>query len=265
MVEIVISKSRFKKIVVGGGVLFAGAGFLFLMTGLAGRAPGGYFFSRATASLTDQPLAQKIYSLFECPCCGRPIDAECCDLAKERKEYVDSLVRGGGSEEDIVLAYVRKYGLDSFKDESKREEFERKLAQAAPARRPVISLAPAVRDLGNVSQEGGVVAVFFEVKNEGREDLVINRLETSCGCTSASIVFRGKEGPRFSMPGSSANEAAKGWQVTIPPGQTAQLKVYYDPEVHRGFRGAAVREIYVFSNDPVNLEKKVRIELKQVD
>lgn len=60
-------------------------------------------------------------------------------------------------------------------------------------------------------------------------------------------------------------ESPSGWQVSIPPDQSAQLKVYYDPSVHPDLRGPVIREIYIFSNDPVEIEKKVQIELNQIN
>ncbi|MDP3995768.1 MAG: DUF1573 domain-containing protein, partial [bacterium] len=167
--------------------------------------------------------------------------------------------------DEIILAYIKKYGLDSFIDEEKQQEYRELLIKEAPADRPVISLSPSSFDFGDVSQKEGVAATLFIVKNEGEKDLVIDRLETSCGCTSASIVFQGEEGPTFNMPGHDINEQIEGWQVVIAPGDEAQLKVYYDPDVHEDFRGPAIRTISIFSNDSLDFEKKVTVELNQVD
>lgn len=208
--------------------------------------------------------AQEIYPIFECPCCGKPIDECTCPMAKERKAFVDGLTSANISEEKAVATYVKKYGLESFVDENKKKEFREKLAQEAPVVRPIIAVGHDSYDFGDVSQKEGKVFTSFELKNEGKNDLVIDRLETSCGCTFASIVFKGEEGPQFTMPGMNY-ENPTDWKVSIPPGEQAQLKVMYDPDVHQDFRGAATREIYVFSNDPIDFEKKVRIELNQVD
>lgn len=208
--------------------------------------------------------AEEIYPLFICPCCGKTIDADCCGMAKERKSFVDTLSQEQLSKEEIILAYIKKYGLDSFKDNDKKEEFRTSLVQTAPSDRPIISLTPDSYDFGVVSQQGGVAVTIFELENKGLSDLIINKIETSCGCTSASIIYKGNEGPRFAMPGHGINENIKDWQVAIPAGEKAELKVYYDPNVHQDFLGAAIREIYVFSNDPIDFDKKVKIELNQV-
>lgn len=217
-------------------------------------------------SFSVKPVsAQEIYPIFECPCCGKPIDQCTCPMAKERRAFVDGLTSGDISEEEAIMIYAKKYGLESFIDEKKKEEFTEKLIQAAPADRPIIMVNPDSFDFDDVSQEKGVVTTFFEIENEGKSDLVIEKLETSCGCTSASIIDHGLEGPKFSMPGHGANEQIGDWQVIIPPGEKAQLKVYYDPNVHEDFRGAVTRTVSIFSSDPINFEKKVTIELDQVD
>lgn len=207
--------------------------------------------------------AQEIYSLFGCPCCDKAIDICTCPMAGERRAFIDDLTEK--SEQAIIKAYIEKYGLDSFEDETKKEEFIKELIKQAPINRPIISLTPNIYDFGDISQQKGIAIAFFEIKNNGQEDLIINRLETSCGCTSASIIFQGQEGPRFAMSGHGINEKIKDWQIAVPAGGIAQLKIAYDPDIHQSFRGAAIREISVFSNDPINFQAKVMVELNQVD
>lgn len=215
--------------------------------------------------LVQKASAQEMYQLFQCPCCGKPIDTECCGMAKERKAFVDGLLAGDPARDDAVMIYVKRYGLNSFRDENEKAKFRDALVALAPRDRPIVSLSPPSKDLGDVSQQKGIVSTAFTLKNEGKTDLVINKLETSCGCTTAAVVYGGEEGPRFGMPGHGMNEKITGWQVTVPPGQQAELKVYYDPNVHKNFRGPAMRDVYVFSNDPIDFQKKVSIRLEQVD
>ena len=218
------------------------------------------------SSLVQPVLAEDIYPLFLCPCCGQPLDKKniCCDLAKERIDYIDSQVSKNFPEKEIILDYAKKYGINSFADQSKAGEIKEELLKTAPQDRPIISLNHDTFDFGDVSQKKGEVFHYFEIKNEGKTDLAINKLDSSCGCTSASVVFEGKEGPRFAMAGHGT-ESPTDWKISIPGGETAQLKVYYDPNVHIDFRGEATREIYIFSNDPIDFEKKATIELNQVD
>ena len=227
---------------------------------------GGSAPSLANVSLVNTVSAAEIYPMFFCPCCGQPLDKKniCCEAAQERIDYIDSLAEKNLSENEIILEYVKKFGLNSFTDATKQEEFKAELAKSAPADRPIINIVSGSVDLGDVSQSKGITTTFFEIKNTGKRDLIIGKLDTSCGCTSAAIIYKGEEGPRFAMAGHGI-ESPSGWQVSIPPDQSAQLKVYYDPSVHPDLRGPVIREIYIFSNDPVEIEKKVQIELNQVD
>lgn len=218
------------------------------------------------STAADRGSAEDIYSLFICPCCGKPLDknAPCCLMAEERIAFIDSLIQAGKPENEIILEYAKKYGLNSFVDKNKQTELRTELMKSAPADRPIISISPSSKDLGEVSQKKGAVTSIFDLKNEGKKDLVINKLDTSCGCTSASIVYQGKEGPVFAMAGHGIVNPTN-WQIVIPAGETAQLKVYYDPNVHKDLRGPVTREINIFSNDPLDFEKSVTIELNQTD
>jgi hypothetical protein len=254
------SKLKFTILSLGIALTISLVGNIWLIR--ENKPPGNLLIGQAGSSLVEAVSAKEIYPLFECPCCGKSIDRCTCPMAKERKAYVDGLTETGGARDEIILAYVKKYGLNSFIDKNRQREVREKLIAAAPNDRPIISLTPDSYDFGDISQKKGIATTFFELKNEGKSDLVIDRLETSCGCTSAAIVYQGKEGPKFGM---NMGQKIPKWQISIPPGQTAQLKVYYDPNFHKDFRGAAIREISVFSNDPIDFEKKVGIELNQIN
>ena len=208
--------------------------------------------------------AEEIYPQFICPCCGQLLDKNnvCCGAAKERIDYIDSLVDDGISENDVVIKMVQKYGIDSLSSEFKKEEVKKELAKSAPEDRPIINIEPDAYDFGDVSVAKGVVSTIMTMRNGGNDDLIINNIDSSCMCTTASIISNGVEGPRFGM---SMHGNPKGWSVTIPPGKEAQLKIYYDPTVHPDIVGQhLVRIISVFSNDPVNFEKKIRVDIDQV-
>ena len=222
--------------------------------------------NQVVSVLGEPALAEDMYPMFFCPCCGEPLDKKniCCEMAQERIDYIDSMVVKGMPEKEIQLEYVKKYGLNSFIDATKGEALKEELAKSAPVNRPQIAITPDYKDLGDISEKGGEMYAFFDVENKGKTDLVINKMDTSCGCTSSAIVFNGKEGPRFAMAGHGV-ESPTNWSVSIPPGAKAQLKIYYDPTVHEGFRGPATREVYIYSDDPINFETKITIDLNQVD
>ncbi len=248
------------------GVLILGVLATYIFTQTGGFGVKESFASNQEASLLETVSAEKIYPLFVCPCCGQPLDKNkiCCGMAKERIDYIDSQVNSKSSKDDIILAYVKKYGLTSFKDEAKREEFKQKLSERAPQVRPQIAVEPRVYDFGKVSQVKGVVSTVLTLKNEGKAPLVIDNISTSCGCTSASIVYKGIEGPKFTMPGHG-KENPKDWSVSIAYGDKAHLKIYYDPNMHKNLRGPITRTVSIFSNDPVDFIKEATIKLEQVE
>ncbi len=123
-----------------------------------------------------------------------------------------------------------------------------------------MNITPASFDFDKVSQAGGVVSTSFKIENTGSSDLIIDDMLSSCSCTSAALKVNGKEGPKFGMHNNPRN-----WSETIPPGGTAELIVYYDPDVHKDFRGRATREITLTSNDKNSTKKSVTIRLNQVD
>ena len=217
---------------------------------------------RALIIGVNEVSAAEIYPEFVCTCCDKPLDKDniCCGIAGDMIKYIDSQVSNDLTEEEVVLATVKKYGLKSLSSEETKEKVQKNLAKNAPADSPKIDISLLDYDFGEVSQIAGVVSYSFPVRNTGGSDLVINNLLSSCSCTSAALVVNGEEGPRFGMHNNPKN-----WSVTIKPGETADLKVYYDPNVHKEFRGSATREVTVFSNDPVDFEKSIKIKLNQVD
>src|SRR3989344_1141636 len=123
----------------------------------------------------------------------------------------------------------------------------------------LVKIMPTSYDFGDVSMAKGTVSTTMDILNEGKGDLVIKYMESSCMCTTASIIFNGVEGPKFGLHNNPAD-----WSQTIGPNEKAQLKIYYDPTVHRDLRGPVTRTIKIYSNDPVNPKKEVRIDVNQV-
>ncbi|MDD4514022.1 DUF1573 domain-containing protein [Massilibacteroides sp.] len=75
---------------------------------------------------------------------------------------------------------------------------------------------------GVVKEEEGRVEHVFVIKNTGQNPLVIDRITTSCGCTL----------PEWS-------------KEPVPPGETKEIKIWYDPE---GRPGKFYKIISIFSN-----------------
>lgn len=126
---------------------------------------------------------------------------------------------------------------------------------------PIISIEPSYYDFGTVSQAKGIVSKTILITNKGNEDLILKNMETSCGCTSASVIYNGVEGPAFGMASHGTNP--RNWRQVIPPGESAELKINYDPNVHKDLTGKVDRVVFIYSNDPRNSKETVRISAYQ--
>ena len=178
-------------------------------------------------------------------------------------DFIDQKVTTGADKDAVILATAQEFGLERLDDDSARKTLREKLLANAPKDAPKITTSETKKDLGIVSLKKGIVTTEFVIKNEGKSDLVIDKLSSSCGCTSASLVYQGKEGPRFSMPGHGQEEPDPSWKASISQGDEATVKVYYDPAVHPDLTGPVTREVSVHSNDPVDFETKFTITLDQ--
>ncbi len=92
---------------------------------------------------------------------------------------------------------------------------------------PKIVLTTQKYDFGRQAT-GTVIKYQFEFKNEGKSDLVILKVKTSCGCTTTALT-----------------------QNTIKKGNTGFIEAVFDTE---GRTGKQVKNITVITNDPANPE-----------
>jgi hypothetical protein len=100
---------------------------------------------------------------------------------------------------------------------------------------PRIKFKEESKDFGKMNQ-GKVLTHIFVFKNEGDENLVIERVKTSCGCTAALL---------------SKKE--------IAPGAEGEIKVTYNT---RGFEGKNTKYIDVESNDPVQPHQRLSVSVE---
>jgi hypothetical protein len=94
---------------------------------------------------------------------------------------------------------------------------------AKDAKEPRMIFKSKVIDLGAMTQ-GETKKAFFEFNNAGNVDLVIARTRSSCGCATA-----------FST------------RKMVPPDSGGTVEVTFNSTQ---FRGAKVKHVYVYSNDP---------------
>ncbi len=94
----------------------------------------------STTTVTLEPVVpDEIYKMFMCPCCGNPIDSDCCGASVERQNYANGLIDAGLSKDEVVMKMVQAYGINSLIDASDRESVRDELIKLAPENRPQIS------------------------------------------------------------------------------------------------------------------------------
>lgn len=100
------------------------------------------------------------------------------------------------------------------------------------ANAPVASFEPKTFDFGEMNQ-GDKKSHTFTLTNDGKSELIIRRVRSSCGCTAVAPSKK-----------------------VIAPGESAPIKVTFDS---RGKRGRQSKSITVITNDPKTPTTTLRI------
>lgn len=244
-----------------------GVGLVILITQPLGLVSQmlGVTYHPSTSLMVATVEASEIYDMFTCPCCNEILKKEepCCGAMAQMIDFIDQRITAGSDRDTIILATVREFGLERLASPSDREALREQLIANAPADSPQLSILDDRKNLGSVSLSDEVVTTDFVIQNTGQSELVIDRLSSSCDCTSGSVIYQGVEGPRFYMAGHGYDEPDPNWQAAIAPGDQAVIRVYYDPTVHPDLIGPVTRTISVHSNDPVDFDAKVTVTLEQ--
>lgn len=173
----------------------------------------------------------EMYQKLNCLCgrCNKVL-ADCvCEFGKTMKDQVAQAKREHKTQNEILSLMLNRYGRKVLA--GKAEPAKSQPPPGTP--RPAVHVEPPSYDFGTIPQE--VVTHAFTVRNKGDEDLLIGKITTSCGCTTAKI---DKE--------------------RIDPGGTAILEVTFDPIVH-DTKGKTTRTVYLQTNDPKYPVKDVKI------
>lgn len=112
-------------------------------------------------------------------------------------------------------------------------------------------------ELGEIAVDGDYPA-DFTVTNTGDAPLEISKVKTSCMCTFAEVMIGDETSPSINMDmymeGIHTYEeyiAAKKWTGTIPPGESATVRVIYKPHM-MPVQGSVARNVKFATNDPNN-------------
>ena len=84
-------------------------------------------------------------------------------------------------------------------------------------------------DFGAISMAAGKVKRAFKIKNTSNEAVVINKIYTSCMCTTATLINKGKQFGPYGMPGHAAIPKIN---QTVNPNEETTVEVVFDPAAH---------------------------------
>lgn len=84
-------------------------------------------------------------------------------------------------------------------------------------------------DFGAISMAAGKVKHQFKIKNTGSEVVIINKIYTSCMCTTASLVVEGKQFGPYGMPG---HDTIPRIDQAVDSNEEAVIEVTFDPAAH---------------------------------
>ncbi|MEN8128037.1 MAG: DUF1573 domain-containing protein [Planctomycetota bacterium] len=106
---------------------------------------------------------------------------------------------------------------------------------AGPA--PKVVLTKAIHDFGKVGP-GSTHKADYEFKNEGEGTLLVNRIQSTCGCSKPTLI---KDGKRYS--------AMKAFNppIAFEPGESGQIEVTFKAPATKG---DVEKGLYILSNDP---------------
>jgi hypothetical protein len=84
-------------------------------------------------------------------------------------------------------------------------------------------------DFGSISMAAGKVTHRYRIANGSADPLVIQKIYTSCMCTTATLVKGVQQFGPFGMPGHGPIPAIN---QTLVPGEKAYVEVVFDPAAH---------------------------------
>lgn len=204
------------------------------------------FLVSVSSAQTNDSVREEIYSKLHCCACKESFIQCVCPEAKEMKAYIEALLETGVGKEEIYYKVAKKYSLNVITDQQIKAGIERRLIDEAGVKRPQLVLEPRSVDFGKLHKHQGVVKRIFKISNKGTDKLVITNMRTSCGCVSVSLKT-GEEKSRSFGTGA----AAPGWQAVIDAGKAGELEVAVDLQHASVKPGKFIREVYIFSNDPL--------------
>ena len=131
---------------------------------------------------------------------------------------------------------------------------------AGPSQTGSLIAKEAFYDFGEILMQNGKVEHNFEIQNTSQSPVKIEKIYTSCMCTEAFLEINGKEKGPFGMPGHAGASRAN---ITVNGGETAVLKVVFDPAAH-GPAGIGLMERTAYIETDSEETPQTQIDIRAV-
>lgn len=108
-------------------------------------------------------------------------------------------------------------------------------------------------DFGSISMANGNVKHTFTVKNTGDSAVSVDKMYTSCMCTTATMIKGEKKYGPFGMPGHSPIPKIS---AVLEPGEEVTVEAVFDPNAHGPAGVGKIERVIVLENSagaPVEL------------
>ncbi|MEK7610352.1 MAG: DUF1573 domain-containing protein [Patescibacteria group bacterium] len=108
-------------------------------------------------------------------------------------------------------------------------------------------------NFGTISMAAGMVKHVFSIKNTSPTVVTINKMYTSCMCTTAELTVDGKKIGPYGMPGHGAIPKI---DENLAPGDEALIEVVFDPAAHGPAGVGRIQRVVTIENStgrPVEL------------
>ncbi len=109
-------------------------------------------------------------------------------------------------------------------------------------------------DFGEISMAAGKVKHSFKIKNNGNESIVVNKVYTSCMCTTASLLINNKQFGPFGMIGHGMIPKIN---QSIGPNEEIIAEVVFDPAAHGPAGVGQIKRTIAIEN---NSEKQIELQ-----
>lgn len=100
-------------------------------------------------------------------------------------------------------------------------------------------------NFGSISMAAGKVTHRFRVNNSSADPVVIQKLYTSCMCTTAALIKGVRQFGPFGMPGHTPIPVIN---QTLAPGERAYIEVVFDPAAHGPAGVGPIERVVIVEN-----------------